>query len=150
MPARVIAISKVVMRRVNEGFTSDKTCWWVGRLRWWPDAGSSRGGCSCSSCRRGLAFTPMGMPELPRDTESRLAAVEDAVQEFRFVHMTKTDAQSTGMGLLYAGQQRLEHMLVGFRAEAAAEFGAVHAELAEIKSTMAEVLRRLPEPDQPS
>lgn len=68
------------------------------------------------------------------------------MQRFEFTHRVKTEAQSNGMGILYAGQQRLEHMLVGFRTEVAGEFAAVHAELAELKSTLAEVLRRLPEP----
>src|SRR4051812_27634532 len=106
----------------------------------------------------------MATPEPSRDLEARVTSVEDAVQEFRFVYMTKTDAQTTGMGILYAGQQRLEHMLMGFRAEAAAEFGAVHAELDAVKAeqarqgeqldqvqaSLAEVLRRLPEPDEPA
>jgi hypothetical protein len=97
----------------------------------------------------------MGMAEPSRDLEERVTRVEDAVQEFRFVHMTKTDAQTAGMGILYAGQQRLEHMLVGFRAETAAEFGAVHAELDAVKAEQArqrglieealEILRRSPE-----
>lgn len=103
----------------------------------------------------------MGTPEVPHNVESRLTHVEDAVQEIRFVHMTKTDAQSNGMGILYAGQQRLEHMLAGFRMEVAAElgsfradvdakFGAVNTRLETIESTLAEVLRRLPEPDKPA
>lgn len=87
---------------------------------------------------------------MPHDVESRLARVEDAVQQFDFVHRIKTEAQSNGMGILHAGQQRLEHMLIGFRAEVAAEFGAVHAELDAVKASLAEVLRRLPEPDQPA
>lgn len=101
----------------------------------------------------------MSTPDQPRDLEDRVTRVEDAVQEFRFVHMAKTDAQTTGMGLLYAGQQRLEFMLTGFRVEAAGEFGVVHSELAavraeqarqgarleSIESTLGEILRRLPE-----
>ena len=106
----------------------------------------------------------MGTPEVPREVESRLTQVEDAVQEIRFVHMAKTDAQSNGMGILYAGQQRLEHMLTGFRMEVAAEFGVVRSELDALKAqqarqgerldqvqaTLVEVLRRLPEPGQPA
>ena len=95
----------------------------------------------------------MGTPEVPHNVESRLTHVEDAVQEIRFVHMTKTNAQSNGMGILYAGQQRLEHMLTGFRMEVAAEFGVVRSELEAVKAEqarqgemLAEVLRRLPEP----
>lgn len=95
----------------------------------------------------------MATPEVPQELLDRL----------------KTDAVSNGMGILYAGQRRLEHMVVGFRAEAAAEFGAVHAEmvvlqaeqarqgerldrvevsLGQVQATLAEVLRRLPEPEQ--
>lgn len=99
----------------------------------------------------------MGTVGDPRDVESRLTGVEDAVQRFEFTHMVKTDAISNGMGILYAGQQRLEHMVTGFRMEVAAElgslradvdakFGAVNARLEAIESTLAEVLRRLPEP----
>jgi hypothetical protein len=81
--------------------------------------------------------------------EDRLTAVEDAVQEFRFIHMVKTDATTAGMGMLYAQQQRLEHALAGFRAEVAAEFGSFRADvdtrLGAIEAALAEVLRRLPE-----
>jgi hypothetical protein len=103
----------------------------------------------------------MGTPEHPHRFEERIVRVEDAVQEIRFVHLAKTDAQSNGMGILYAGQQRIEHMLVGFRAEAAAEFGAFRGEvnarlgaleteqarqgekLDQVQTTLAEILRRL-------
>lgn len=96
----------------------------------------------------------MGTPEQPQHLEDRVTRVEDAVQEIRFVYMAKTDAQSNGMGMLYAGQQRLEHMLMGFRAEVAAEFGAfrgeVNARLGAIETeqvrqgqVLDEILRRL-------
>ena len=65
----------------------------------------------------------------------------------------------TSLGILYAQQQRMQQELSGFRAEVAAEFGVVKADLEAVKAeqarqgekldavqaTLAEVLRRLPE-----
>jgi hypothetical protein len=66
------------------------------------------------------------------------------------------------LGILYAGQQRLEHMVAGFRAKVAAEFGAFRGEvdsrlaavgtrlgslesdMAEVKTSLTEIFRRLP------
>ena len=73
----------------------------------------------------------------------RLDRVEDAVQEFRFVHMVRTDAHVNGMGALHAGQQRLEHTLAGFRAEVTVELETIKAEQARQGEMLAEVLRRL-------
>lgn len=94
----------------------------------------------------------MGTPEASRDLHERLVRVEDAAQEFRFIHLVKTDAQTNGMGTLYAQQRRLQEELSGFRAEATAEFEAIKTEqarqgekLASIESAVAEILRRLPE-----
>jgi hypothetical protein len=101
----------------------------------------------------------MAMPEVPPEILGRLTHVEDAVQEFRYVHQVKTDATTNGLGMLYAQVQRIEHGLAGFRAETAVEFGAVRSELEAVKAeqarqgekldqvqaTLAEVLRRLPE-----
>lgn len=72
-------------------------------------------------------------PEL----HERLVRVEDAVQEFRFVHMVRTDAHVNGMGALYAGQQRLEHTLAGFRAEVTVELETVKADLAAVRTEQA-------------
>jgi hypothetical protein len=101
----------------------------------------------------------MAMPEVPPEILGRLTHVEDAVQEFRYVHQVKTDATTNGLGMLYAQVRRIEHGLAGFRAETAVEFGAVRSELADLKteqarqgeklsvieSAVAEILRRLPE-----
>jgi hypothetical protein len=87
----------------------------------------------------------MATPEAPRDVESRLTQVEDAVQEFRFVHQVRVDAATNGMGILYAGQQRLEHMVMGFRAEVTAELETIKTEQARQGGLLAEILRRLPE-----
>lgn len=51
-----------------------------------------------------VTIDAMATPEQPQHLEGRVTRVEDAVQEIRFVHMAKTDAQSNGMGILYAGQ----------------------------------------------
>ena len=87
----------------------------------------------------------MGTPEQPPHLEERVTRVEGAVQEIRFVYMAKTDAQSNGMGILYAGQQRLEQMLMGFRAEATAELETIKTEQARQGEILTEILRRLPE-----
>lgn len=88
---------------------------------------------------------------------------EDAVQRFEFIHIVKTDAQTAGLAMLWAQQKRMQEELSGFRAEVAAEFGAlksefgalrsdtsaefasVRAELDGMKATLTEILRRLPE-----
>jgi hypothetical protein len=102
----------------------------------------------------------MGTPEVPREVLDRLTHVEDAVQEIRFVYMSKTDAQTAGLGILHAQQQRLQQEMSGFRAEVAAHLGSVDTRLEsleteqarqgqkldQVQTTLAEVLRRLPEP----
>lgn len=103
----------------------------------------------------------MATPEVSAELLERLGKVEDAVQESRFSHQVKVDATTNGLSILYAQHQRMQEELAGFRAEVAAEFGSVRADLDavkteqarqgvtldEVQATLAEVLRRLPEPD---
>lgn len=113
--------------------------------------------CELSGTSTALRATigVMATPEPPQELLDRLTRAEDAVQRFEFIHLVKTDAQTAGLGILYAQQQRMQHDLAGFRAEVAAEFeafktdvaaefGAVRTELTDIKTTLAEILRRLP------
>jgi hypothetical protein len=57
--------------------------------------------------------------------------------------MVKTDAQTAGLGMLHAQQQRIQHELLGFRAEVAVELEGIKAEQARQGEMLAEVLRRL-------
>lgn len=79
--------------------------------------------------------TPVPSHEL----HERLVSVEDAAQEFRFIHLVKTDAQTAGMGVLYSQQQRIQQELSGFRAEVAAELETVKNDLAAVKDELTAV-----------
>lgn len=94
------------------------------------------------------------MPQPSDDFHDRLARVEDAVQRFEFVHLVKTDATTNGLGMLFAQQKRVQEDIAGFRAEVTAEFESLRTdvtvelatlkgEVADIKTTLAEILRRL-------
>lgn len=114
-------------------------------------------GCGLSACHAnvgpGRYDRRHGDAEVPQELLDRLTNAEDAVQRFEFIHMVKVDACTAGLGILYAGQKRLQEEVSGFRAETAAEFGSLRSEVESVKSklttiesSLAEVLRRLPEP----
>lgn len=68
----------------------------------------------------------MGTPGDPRDVESRLTQVEDAVQRATFVHLAAVDEETHGMAALYAQMFRRQQ------------------EMAAVQAQLAEILRRLP------
>jgi hypothetical protein len=95
----------------------------------------------------------MEAPEATQELLNRLTRAEDAVQRFEFIHLVKTDAQTTGLAILYSQHKRMQEDLAGFRGETTAHLGSIdtrlrslESDVAEIKTSLAEVLRRLPEP----
>lgn len=85
----------------------------------------------------------MAMPQPSGDFHDRLNRVEDAVQEFRFVHRYKTEAQTAGLAIVYAKQERMQEEIAGFRAEVHAELETIKSEQARQGGVLDEILRRL-------
>jgi hypothetical protein len=77
---------------------------------------------------------------------ARLEAVEDSVQQTRFVDSVKIDAVQNGLGIVYSQLQRVQQEMTGFRAETTAHLAAQDTKLDEHGALLAEILRRLPPP----
>jgi chromosome segregation ATPase len=81
----------------------------------------------------------MVTPEDSQELLHRLTCAEDAVQRFEFIHLVKTDAQTAGLGILYAQQRRMQEELSGFRAEVTTELETIKSELGTVKSGLGTV-----------